>query len=212
MTTWLHGNNQLVPYTTAPRRIQRRRTKGWRMPETAIYVGRGGGRPSKWANPFKVVANGDGTAFITNLFAGGRLEDVGEVKIGDAREMAVGLFRKHITAKIDAGEVDITELAGKDLVCWCAPDSPCHADVLLELANTPRSGFHQTMYEAPAVIDNPEHTEAVEVVMDTAWRQRMGGAGWRKCSGGWENINTGRFASDAEVEPLKYRGETPRPF
>lgn len=26
------------------------------------------------------------------------------------------------------------ELKGKDLVCWCAP-LPCHADVLLELAN-----------------------------------------------------------------------------
>ena len=29
---------------------------------------------------------------------------------------------------------DIYELTGKDLVCWCAP-LPCHADVLLELAN-----------------------------------------------------------------------------
>jgi hypothetical protein len=30
----------------------------------------------------------------------------------------------------------LPELRGKDLVCWCAP-SPCHADVLLELANAP---------------------------------------------------------------------------
>lgn len=27
------------------------------------------------------------------------------------------------------------QLAGHDLVCWCAIDQPCHADVLLELAN-----------------------------------------------------------------------------
>ncbi|MCB1343362.1 MAG: DUF4326 domain-containing protein [Pseudooceanicola sp.] len=26
-------------------------------------------------------------------------------------------------------------LRGKDLACWCPPDQPCHADVLLELAN-----------------------------------------------------------------------------
>ena len=26
-------------------------------------------------------------------------------------------------------------LAGHDLVCWCPLDSPCHADVLLDLAN-----------------------------------------------------------------------------
>ncbi len=30
-----------------PQRIQRKRTKGWRMPEGAVYVG----RPSKWGNP-----------------------------------------------------------------------------------------------------------------------------------------------------------------
>lgn len=27
------------------------------------------------------------------------------------------------------------ELAGKDLACWCRLDQPCHADVLLEIAN-----------------------------------------------------------------------------
>jgi hypothetical protein len=26
-------------------------------------------------------------------------------------------------------------LRGKDLACWCPPDLPCHADVLLDLAN-----------------------------------------------------------------------------
>lgn len=33
-----------------PRRIQRKRTRGWRMPEGAVYVG----RPSRWGNPFSV--------------------------------------------------------------------------------------------------------------------------------------------------------------
>lgn len=27
------------------------------------------------------------------------------------------------------------ELRGKDLACWCKPGAPCHADVLLEIAN-----------------------------------------------------------------------------
>lgn len=26
-------------------------------------------------------------------------------------------------------------LRGKNLACWCALDQPCHADVLLEVAN-----------------------------------------------------------------------------
>ena len=28
------------------------------------------------------------------------------------------------------------ELSGRDLACWCPVDQPCHADVLLELANS----------------------------------------------------------------------------
>lgn len=30
---------------------------------------------------------------------------------------------------------DVAALRGKDLACWCPLDQPCHADVLLELAN-----------------------------------------------------------------------------
>lgn len=29
----------------------------------------------------------------------------------------------------------VQALRGKDLACWCRLDQPCHADVLLELAN-----------------------------------------------------------------------------
>lgn len=39
-----------------PVRIQRKRTKGWKMPENTVSVT----RPGKWGNPFKVGI--DGTA------------------------------------------------------------------------------------------------------------------------------------------------------
>ncbi|WP_442892532.1 DUF4326 domain-containing protein [Ensifer sp. CCNWLY38] len=29
------------------------------------------------------------------------------------------------------------DLKGKNLACWCKPGAPCHADVLLEIANGP---------------------------------------------------------------------------
>jgi hypothetical protein len=29
----------------------------------------------------------------------------------------------------------LPKLRGRNLACWCAPDKPCHADVLLELAS-----------------------------------------------------------------------------
>jgi hypothetical protein len=101
-----------------PQRLQRKRTKGWKAPPGAKYVG----RPSRWGNPFKVGV--DGTAeecvwkYAKMLFPyvhGGTLE---EFLISEANMKAIQL-----------------DLRGKDLLCFCAPDRPCHADVLLSIAN-----------------------------------------------------------------------------
>ena len=64
-------------------------------------------RPTKWGNPFR-----PGT------------KDVPDVATAVAR------YRQEIAPTIDA-----SELRGKNLACWCPLDGPCHADVLLELAN-----------------------------------------------------------------------------
>jgi len=101
-----------------PERIQRQRTKGWRMPEGAIYVG----RPSKWGNWLVV----DRT-YLTKA---------------EAHRKTVGGFREisrwdpHILAEW------LEPLRGRNLVCWCPLDQPCHADVLLELANGGNSDAH----------------------------------------------------------------------
>lgn len=101
----------------SPQRIQRRRTRGWRMPEGAVYVGRG----SKWGNPFRV----------------GNIEEFGEVPTA---EEAVSLFERWWTTPAKfvipwpPPLEDLLELRGKDLACWCRIDLPCHADVLLKLA------------------------------------------------------------------------------
>lgn len=52
---------------------------------------------------------------------------------------AVRLFRAEFGDDPQAigRQMAIKELRGKDLVCWCRLDQPCHADVLLELANAP---------------------------------------------------------------------------
>ncbi len=86
-----------------PRRIQRRRVKGWRMPEGAIYVGRG----SRWGNPYRI-----GTCMIPNAQA------------------AVDAFLANLPISLD-----LSTLRGHDLACWCPISQPCHADILLELAN-----------------------------------------------------------------------------
>jgi hypothetical protein len=109
-----------------PKRIQRKRTKGWKMPANTVYVG----RDSKWGNPFSVE----------------RLMKLWDWDKHTAQLEAVDLFRECL---IDGDEPccpeqaaciarirrDIAELKGRNLACWCGPDQPCHADVLLELAN-----------------------------------------------------------------------------
>jgi hypothetical protein len=95
---------------SAPVRIQLRRTKAWRMPENAVAVTRGPGR--KWGNPFLV---GDGLT---------------------ARE-AIDRFRAYAINKSSFERDWLEPLRGKSLACWCQLDQPCHADVLLELANPP---------------------------------------------------------------------------
>lgn len=99
-----------------PVRIQRKRTAEWRMPPNTVYVG----RPSKWGNPYTV---GDVT-YINS----------GRTKIKMDAALAVSRFRERAVPSLDSAEI-IRELRGKNLACWCRLDQPCHADVLLKIAN-----------------------------------------------------------------------------
>jgi uncharacterized protein DUF4326 len=119
-----------------PERIQRKRAKGWRMPPGAVYVG----RPSRWGNPFAVTKTFEGVWAVIEP------DDMDRVWVSYASQphalrQAVELYRIH-TGPMGNHEFDTddllhlrSELAGKDLVCWCPLDQPCHADVLLEIAN-----------------------------------------------------------------------------
>lgn len=83
-----------------PERIQRMRTKGWKMPANTVSVT----RPGRWGNPFTLQNSGAVSPVLRF-----------------ACEVAPLL--------------DVAELRGKNLACWCAIGAECHADVLLELAN-----------------------------------------------------------------------------
>jgi len=91
-----------------PKRIQRKRTKGWRMPENTVYVGRG----SKWGNQYKVSKH---------------------LTVAET----VSLYKKCIVSCVrrNPGFWNLSELKGKNLACWCPLDKECHADILLEIAN-----------------------------------------------------------------------------
>jgi len=109
---------------TKPVRIQLKRTKGWKMPANTVKVD----RKTKWGNPFKV-----GETFEVTDDEGGPV--VGTYVCMSAAE-AVDHFRAYMDG-FAAWELreEIAGLRGKNLACWCKPGEPCHADVLLELAN-----------------------------------------------------------------------------
>lgn len=94
------------------KRIQRQRTKGWRMPEGAVYVG----RPSKWGNPYAM-----GGVTLMGISYGPH-----------SRADVVRLYSENVLFS----HTELSEIRGRDLVCWCPLDQPCHADVLLEWANS----------------------------------------------------------------------------
>jgi len=97
-------------------RIQRRRTKDWRMPEGAIAVS----RPGRWGNPW---ALGD--------LGIGRRPDGTSWDIDDVLRW----FRNYVRDMLARDPDWLAPLRGHDLACWCPLSALCHADVLLELAN-----------------------------------------------------------------------------
>jgi hypothetical protein len=75
------------------------------IPKGSVYIG----RPSKWGNPFVIGKDGD-------------------------RDEVIAKYRQWLMARPEMVEAARRELAGKDLVCFCAPKA-CHGDVLVEVAN-----------------------------------------------------------------------------
>lgn len=73
--------------------------------EAGVYIG----RPSKWGNPFFIGMHGN-------------------------RAEVVAKYEEYIRAHPTLMEAAKTELRGRDLVCFCAPNA-CHGDVLWRIAN-----------------------------------------------------------------------------
>jgi hypothetical protein len=130
----------------SPQRIQLRRTKGWRKPEGAVVVS----RPSRWGNPFAVQECKSAPCRADRLpVRHWHIYDPGAGALSlsyPTREMAVATAVDWFHEGVFDNDGDryeylprrdqiVSDLAGKDLACWCPLDQPCHADVLLELAN-----------------------------------------------------------------------------
>lgn len=90
-----------------PVRVQLSRAAGWRLPPNTVVVS----RPGRWGNPYKAKECSNGA------------------------EGAVQCFRVLVESEDETIAEIKQELRGKNLACWCKLGQPCHADVLLEIAN-----------------------------------------------------------------------------
>lgn len=117
-----------------PVRIQRRRVTGWRAPEGAVYVG----RPTLYGNPFRVTRVGKIWIVFVDAAPGVTGRTVATLfDEREARQTAVDNFRAMLRTPGGAEQAEFFahRLHGRDLLCWCAKSMPCHAAVLLEIAN-----------------------------------------------------------------------------
>lgn len=107
-----------------PNRIQLKRSKGWRLPPDAVSVA----RPGPFGNPFSVIpTQKPGTFTGGGYIAVPTLED------------AIDCYRLWLIENPDGQKIAErakAELRGKHLGCWCKEGEPCHADVLLQVANS----------------------------------------------------------------------------
>ena len=133
---------------TAPKRVQRTRLKGGGMPAGSVLVA----RPTIYGNPYLVVKVPELTCRVgpgvrSQWRNGTHWHTVwpdGQTWCFETRalaaERAVELHRLHTgpMGNYEIEDADLEWLRGKDLACWCPLDLPCHADTLLEFANTPQ--------------------------------------------------------------------------
>ncbi|MGV9278114.1 DUF4326 domain-containing protein [Streptomyces griseosporeus] len=123
----------------SPIRIQRKRTKGWRAPDGAVYVGRG----TPFGNPWAVIRTTTGTGWAVQ-WAGhanqhrplGLWDFTLANDQRDAHALAVELYKTWVRSHTTLLERIRRDLAGRDLMCWCAESLPCHADALLSIAHS----------------------------------------------------------------------------
>jgi hypothetical protein len=120
---------------TQPVRLHLSREKGFNLQKLSRSVNGleavACGRPSTWGNPFRIGIG---------CWMPGETDQV----VAENSEDAVALFRQWLTYFVENDTPGCAEtraalgdLRGKNLACWCDLGGPCHADVLLELANAP---------------------------------------------------------------------------
>ena len=118
--------------TVRPQRLQLSRRAGFDLQAVSQRLNglpaRRVSRPGSWGNPFTIE---------DMMRRYGLDRDAAQAK---AVELCGQWLRGTLDPSLSPGEPPSRdsirrELRGQNLACWCRPGTPCHADVLIELAN-----------------------------------------------------------------------------
>lgn len=115
-------------YVPHPLRLQRKRTKGFKLPPGTICVT----RPGPWGNPFRMQSaieagyantEAEARALCVECFEDWLLKgDLSEWWFGASRDSWLWMRE------------NLSTLASQKVACFCPLNRPCHADVLAKWA------------------------------------------------------------------------------
>lgn len=117
-----------------PQRVQLSRRKGARH-GAAINVA----RPGVWGNPFNIEVWGRERSISLYARMVNSTPSDNAKAGGDKESRLIEQISRDWLRRLGSPprERIRAELRGHDLACWCPLDVPCHADVLLDIANAP---------------------------------------------------------------------------
>jgi hypothetical protein len=117
-----------------PQRLQLSRKKGFDLQRASRQ--RNGlpakrvTRPSKWGNPFSIADTAKTYGLDREAAQAKAVELCGK--------WLRGTLDQTLSPGVPPSRAEIrAELGGYNLACWCKPGTPCHSEVLIELANNP---------------------------------------------------------------------------
>ena len=130
-----------------PVRLQLSRRKGFNLQAESLALNglpaSRVARPGRWGNPYQVVCGPAWRGTANPLPAGrwGVCCMAPPLAVFDDKAAALRDCIARYRASLVAGGLTVSVeyarlmLHGRNLACYCALDAPCHADVLLEVAN-----------------------------------------------------------------------------
>lgn len=161
------------PTIHIPKRIQRKRVKGWRMPDSTINCTRG----SKYGNPFRVGERySPADVFLPEWLRPKKDGLTAPLSVEDAIDLyKIALWRGELPYSAEEARRELRQY--EYVACWCKEDARCHADVLIGVAGAcdwHDCRYHWTTFVVTFTDADTGALLSEQVICDWCWDGWMG--------------------------------------